>query len=81
MVRATYGEIEGLPPAARPDYNEACAGIAEVPVYVVSGLVLAQCRGRADVFAPDTGAGAVRDALGRIIGTTRLIRAGEEVAK
>lgn len=27
-----------------------------------------------NVFAPDTGAGAVRDQAGRIVGTTRLIR-------
>lgn len=75
VTRCEYGEIEGLPAAARPDYDPACVGMAAVPVYIVSGLVLARCAGRADVFAPDTGAGAVRDSAGRIIGTTRLIRA------
>lgn len=85
VVRVTYGKVEGLPPApARKDdlladYDEACAGTADVPVYLVSGLVLENCRGRADVFAPDTGAGAVRDDAGRIIGTTRLIAVGREI--
>ena len=44
-------------------------------IYIVSGIVLSACAGRADVFAPDTGAGAVRDDAGRIIGTRGFIAA------
>lgn len=62
LARVTYSAIEGLPEYETP--------FAE---YLVSGMVLAQCAGRKDVYAPDTGAGAVRDANGRIVGTTALL--------
>lgn len=51
--RATYGAVQGLP---EPDGET---------VYIVSGLVLAQCAGRADVFAPGP---AIRDDQGRQVG-------------
>ena len=60
-----FGEVVGLP-AYRED-----------TFLIVSGLVLAQCPRRFDVFAPATGPndGAVRDAAGRIIAVTRLVAA------
>ncbi len=53
VSRATYGAVTGLP---EPDGET---------IYIVSGLVLAQCAGRADVFAPGP---AIRDDQGRQIG-------------
>lgn len=63
-----YGEVEGLP---EPQPGRA---------YIVSGLVLARCHGRTDVFAPATGPqdGAVRDDAGRIVGVTKLLAAPME---
>lgn len=60
-----FGEVEGLPAPV------------EGTVYLVSGLVLARCAGRSDVFAPATGPkdGAIRDAGGRILAVTRLVAA------
>lgn len=47
------------------------------PIYIVSGMVLdalsASGSKRNDVFAPDTGAGAVRDEAGRIVAVRRLV--------
>lgn len=42
--------------------------------YIVSGIVLGQCRGRKDVYAPDSGVTAIKD-KGRVICVTRLRRA------
>lgn len=56
-TRATYGAVTGLP-APTP-------GVA----YVVSALVLAQCAGRDDVFAPGP---AVRNAAGQVVGCLGL---------
>jgi hypothetical protein len=63
VVASTYGDIAGLPPEEPGVF------------YVTSGLVAqaAWAMGRLDVLAPDTGAGAVRDEQGRIVGVTRLI--------
>lgn len=57
VTRASYGAVEGLP-APTPG-----------TVYIVSALVLAQCAGRADVFAPGP---ALRDAEGKIVGAVGL---------
>lgn len=57
ISRASYGAVEGLP--------EPRPGVA----YIVSGLVLAACQDRADVFAPGP---AVRDAEGRVVGARGL---------
>ena len=43
-----FGQVEGLP---EPQ---------EGTIYIVSALVLAQCKGRSDVVAPDTGKDAIR---------------------
>jgi hypothetical protein len=62
VVATTYGDVE-LPPEEPGVF------------YIASGLVAqaAWAKGRLDVLAPDTGAGAVRDGEGRIVGVTRLI--------
>lgn len=74
VVRVLYGRVEGLPVAGDPPRVGVPAPAPGV-YYLVSALVLARCHGRADVFAPDTDRGAVRDEAGRIVGTTRLIAA------
>lgn len=61
--RVEYGAMIGLP---APEAGK---------VFLVSGMVLAHCAGRHDVFAPDTGAGAVRDAQGRVVGTYGFLAA------
>ena len=43
-----FGQVEGLP---EPQ---------EGTIYIVSAIVLAQCKGRPDVVAPDTGKDAIR---------------------
>lgn len=57
ISRASYGAVEGLP--------EPQPGVA----YIVSGMILAACQDRPDVFAPGV---AVRDAEGRIVGARGL---------
>ena len=61
VVRADYGNVTGLPDGDDP--------------IIVSGMVLAALKGRPNTYAPDTGAGAVRDENGRITAVTRLIAA------
>jgi hypothetical protein len=63
VVATTYGDVTGLPPEEPGTF------------YIVSALVAqaAWAAGRLDVLAPDTGAGALRDQEGKIVGVTRLI--------
>ncbi len=63
VVATTYGDIVNLP--------DPEPGV----FFVVSALVAqaAWAAGRRDVLAPDTGAGAIRDEEGKIVGVTRLI--------
>lgn len=62
MQKIAYGAVENLP-APAPD-----------TVYIVSQMVLSALNGsRADLVAPDTGKGAVRDEAGRILGTTNFV--------
>ncbi|MEO0132715.1 MAG: hypothetical protein ABIK73_07295 [candidate division WOR-3 bacterium] len=63
VVQRKLGEVQGLP-APNDD-----------TIYIVSSLVLSACKGRKDVFAPDTGATALRNEAGQIIGVRRLIAA------
>jgi hypothetical protein len=60
-----FASVEALPP---PEAGR---------VYLVSGVVLAQCAGRSDVFAPATGPsdGALRDERGNVRAVTRLVAA------
>lgn len=63
VVATTYGDIIGLPPE-------------EPGVFYITSAIVAQAAwamGRLDVLAPDTGAGAIRDEEGKIVGVTRLI--------
>lgn len=57
----SFGEVEGLPEEGTP-----C---------LVSALVLSACPGRDSVYAPDTGATALRNEKGQIEAVTRLIAA------
>jgi hypothetical protein len=66
VVRNLYGPVEGLPDPQPGHF------------FVVSALVLARCAGRDDVYAPDTGPGAVRDEKGQIVAVTRLVAAPQE---
>lgn len=63
LVATQYGAIQGLP--------DPVDGV----FYITSALVAqaAWSQGRKDVLAPDTGAGAVRDDQGRIVGVRRLL--------
>ena len=61
VVSRTFGEVTGLPPEGTP-----C---------LVSAIVLGACPGRPNTFAPDTGSTAIRDAEGKILGVTRLVKA------
>lgn len=62
VQKVVYGAIEGLPEQQTDT------------IYVVSQMVLSALNGsRPDVFAPDTGKGAVRDEGGRILGTTNFV--------
>lgn len=63
VIANEYGEVEGLPESR------------EGTIYIVSALVLGRVSGRSDVFAPDTGPTAVRNASGQIEAVTRLIAA------
>ncbi|MBY9080972.1 hypothetical protein KIH86_02920 [Paenibacillus sp. HN-1] len=65
VVRSTYGAVVGLP---EPQYN----------TYYIVSLLVAQALAdsgihRTDILVPDTGAGAVRNESGGIIGTTRFM--------
>ena len=71
------GEIAGHP-AIRRTYSLPGMPAPEADtIYLVSAMMLPYCGGRADIFAPDTGSGGVRDNAGRLTGTTRLIAAPE----
>ena len=63
VIRREPGEVTGLPPAR------------DGAIVLVSALVLAAVTGRDDVYAPDTGATAVRDERGHIVAVTRLVAA------
>ena len=53
-------------PFGLPAYGTPC---------IVSAMVLAACPGRSGVFAPDTGATAIRDDRGQVVAVTRLVAA------
>ena len=63
VITRKAGAVTGLP---RPELGK---------YVLVSGMVLDDLAGqsRFDVFAPDTGAGAVRDEVGRIVAVRRLV--------
>lgn len=62
VVRNTYGPVQGLPADGTP-----C---------IVSGMVLAALpAGTPNVYAPATGATAIRDERGQVIAVTELVAA------
>jgi len=66
-------------PTATPGtpVSDASGAYSYAPVLYITSLPVAQFAarlGRADVIAPDTGAGAVRDADGKIIGVRGFVR-------
>lgn len=62
VVRNTYGPVQGLPADGGP-----C---------IVSGMVLAALpAGTPNVYAPATGATAIRDERGQVIAVTELVAA------
>lgn len=61
VVERRFGAVEGLP--------------AEGVPCVVSALVAGAVAGRAGVYAPDTGATAVRNDKGHVVAVTRLVKA------
>ncbi len=61
VVTRTFGKPEGLPADGQP-----C---------LVSALVLSAIQGAKNVFAPDTGATAIRDERGFVVAVTRLVQA------
>lgn len=61
VIRRTFGDVTGL-----PDDGAPC---------IVSAMVLAAVAGRADTYAPDTGATAIRNDKGHIVAVTRLVAA------
>ena len=74
-VDTPRGDIDGIPVVAR-----GFGDVVDLPapqdgvIYIVSVMVLSALAGkRDDVVAPDTGAGAVRDDSGRIVGVKGFI--------
>ena len=61
VVERRFGAVEGLPEEGTP-----C---------LVSALVAGAVPGRRGVYAPDTGASAVRNDKGQIVAVTRLVKA------
>ena len=61
VVERTFNDVVGL-----PDDGTQC---------LVSALVLSAVPGRVGVYAPDTGATAIRSADGQIVAVTRLVAA------
>ena len=71
--------VNGVPVYSAPEVG-AVEGLGEPQedtMYIVSGMVLAHCQNRTDVFGPGTGPndGAVRNEKGHIVAVTRLIAA------
>ncbi len=61
VITRTMGKPEGLPAEGTP--------------VLVSAMVAAACVGRKGVFAPDTGATAIRNDKGHVVAVTRLVAA------
>jgi phenylacetate-coenzyme A ligase PaaK-like adenylate-forming protein len=61
VIRRTFGDVTGLPEDGTP-----C---------IVSAMVIGAVQGRANTYAPDTGATAIRNDKGHIVAVTRLVAA------
>lgn len=83
VVTTSGGEavtVDGLGPVLPSEVTEGVEGLPDPEdgkVFLVSGFVLANVKGRADVFAPATGPrhGVVRDDKGRIKAVTKFLAA------
>lgn len=77
LVHSHFGEITGLPEA---DYK--LPEVQPKVYYIVSLVTLQALRNkgfyRLDLLVPDTGAGAVRNAHGELIGVTQFILGGTQ---
>ena len=88
LYARSFGKVEGLPEPASAAYLDwgdddgnavfnprvkGAGDLAETTIYIVSALVLSAVPHRRDVAAPDTGATAIRNDAGHIVGVTRLI--------
>lgn len=73
-VESVIGEVAGLPVVSRA--WGAVSGLPEdgTPC-IVSALVAGAVPGRRGVYAPDSGATAIRDERGQVIAVTRLVAA------
>lgn len=71
--------VMGIPVVSSPVFGAVVGLPAPVDgtIFIVSAMVLAQCKGRTDVFAPATGPkdGAIRDDKGQIVAVTKLVAA------
>lgn len=65
VVKSVYGEVTGLPDPHPDTYHIVSLLVAQA--LQAQGIV------RNDILVPDTGAGAVRNDSGTIIGTTRFM--------
>jgi hypothetical protein len=76
LPSTVVGDLAGIPVVASPSFGDVVGlpapqdGVA----YIVSGLVLSRAFGRTDVFAPDTGATAIRE-NGQIVAVRGLVAA------
>ena len=71
-------ELSGF--RVRTNQSGTISGLPEpqdVVIYLVSGFVLAACRGREDVLAPDTGPDCLRDENGHITAVRGFLRRGQ----
>lgn len=59
VIVRTLGEVVGIPTDGQS--------------VIVSSMVLDACKGMKNVFAPDTGATAIRNEKGHVIAVTRLV--------
>ena len=73
--QTSAANLDGIPTAYRRTGNVEGLTLPLTGPVLVSGMVLAELTGADNVFAPDTGSTAIRDAGGQIVAVTRLIRA------
>lgn len=73
--QTSAANLDGIPTSYRRTGNVEGLTLPLTQPVLVSGMVLAELSGAENVFAPDTGSTALRDAAGHIVAVTRLIRA------
>ena len=68
-------DVDGIQTAYRRTGSVEGLTLPVTEPVLVSGMVLAELSGVDNVFAPDSGATAIRDERGHIVAVTRLVRA------